>query len=616
MLNLKIKNSVPVQKDFMGNGAVYHGYAGMPDNAGRVYSDELCEIEASRAADMKLKIARTFYSWWAWDEKNQVWNWETETMKAFYAWLKRMQAANITVALNAAWNCPEDINDTSWVGKSPFNVPNDWKQSVQNYADWVSESLHQLVEVRGFTNIKILVMFTEPNHGFGKVEFYKLWAEAVEAVHNTLIRDGRRDTVKLMGSNEGSGVTAEMLKWVSENESVKDIIDIYSSHTYQTVAAIPKKYIKTGKTAVTMSLAGGRFRRTIPLKPNTDYVASTDVLFRKTNPEPAKGHIHFGVYVDDGRNDIHVAVGNGPSEPVAKGSTYSITPSELGEEYNRFTVKFNSGDATSGVIGVFYDMFSPGLGVVDNITLCEAENDESIVPNGNFENDYDGWTLYYAGGLKDAYNEWYNWAKKGLQYANGKPFCFDEYDALYDRDHSRPSHGAEIVTAAVALMNAGVQSSLMWSLFDQQWPNNHTYNGDAFYDGDHRCGVMPVLTRTLIPHRSYYAFTLLSRYTDGNGSKVYEGIGNDCLHTTMCVSPEGDTTIVVVNCKDIPDSFEVSFEQEVSLCLNRHTFNPDTCVPTEKPEVIGIDKVFENVTTSIKDTIEPYSVIVYTTYKD
>lgn len=165
-------------------------------------------------------------------------------------------------------------------------------------------------------------------------------------------------------------------------------------------------------------------------------------------------------------------------------------------------------------------------------------------------------------------------------------------------------------------MNAGVQSSLMWTLFDQQWPSNHTYNGDAFYDGDHRCGVMPVLTRTLIPHRSYYAFTLLSRYTDGNGSKVYEGIGNDCLHTTMCVSPEGDTTIVVVNCKDIPDSFEVSFEQEVSLCLNRHTFNPDTCVPTEKPEVIGIDKVFENVTTSIKDTIEPYSIIVYTTHKD
>ena len=459
-------------------------------------------------------------------------------------------------------------------------------------------------------------MFTEPNHGFGKVEYYKLWAYAVEVVHKTLINDGRRDMVKLMGSNEGSGVTAEMLKWVSENENVKDIIDIYSSHTYQTIAAIPKKYIKTGKTAVTMSLAGGRFRRTIALKPNTDYVVSTDVLFRKTNPEPAKGHIHFGVYVDDGRNDIHVAEGCGPSESVAKGSTYSITPNELGEEYKRFTIKFNSGDATSGVIGVFYDMFSPGLGVVDNITLCEAGNDESIVPNGNFENDYDGWTLYYAGGLKDSYDVWYNWAKIGLQYANGKPFCFDEYDSLYDRDHSRPSHGAEIVTAAVALMNAGVQSSLMWTLFDQQWPNNHTYNGDAFYDGDHRCGVMPLLTRSLVPHLSYYAFTLLSRYVDGNGSKVYEGIGKDCLHTTMTISPKGDITIVVVNNKDVQDDYVISFDKNINSTLYRHCFDPKICVPDENAAIIGVDRVLDNVESNIVDNIAPYSVIVYTTHID
>lgn len=31
MKNLKIENAVPVQEDFWGNGAIYHGYAGMPD---------------------------------------------------------------------------------------------------------------------------------------------------------------------------------------------------------------------------------------------------------------------------------------------------------------------------------------------------------------------------------------------------------------------------------------------------------------------------------------------------------------------------------------------------------------------------------------------------------
>ena len=64
--------------------------------------------------------------------------------------------------------------------------------------------------------------------------------------------------------------------------------------------------------------------------------------------------------------------------------------------------------------------------------------------------------------------------------------------------------------------------TLLWTLFDQQWPNNHTYNNDSVVDGDHRCGCMPILTRSLVPHLGYYAITLLSRYTD-EGSKIYKG---------------------------------------------------------------------------------------------
>ena len=67
MLNLKVDMQNPVQENFLGNGAVYHGYAGMPDKFGRVYNEQQCDIEADRAADMRLKIARTFYGWDAYD---------------------------------------------------------------------------------------------------------------------------------------------------------------------------------------------------------------------------------------------------------------------------------------------------------------------------------------------------------------------------------------------------------------------------------------------------------------------------------------------------------------------------------------------------------------------
>lgn len=158
MQNLKINNIKPVQEDFWGNGAVYHGYAGMPDDAGRVYTEDQCIIEAKRVTDMKLKVARTFYKWWAWDEKTNTWDWDNEIMSAFYKWLQRMKDGGVTVALNTGWCSPGDIDSTGWNGKSPFTVEGDWKASVQNYADWVSETVHQLVEVRGFTNIKILVL--------------------------------------------------------------------------------------------------------------------------------------------------------------------------------------------------------------------------------------------------------------------------------------------------------------------------------------------------------------------------------------------------------------------------------------------------------------------------
>ena len=80
MSNLKIKNTNPVQIDFWGNGAIYHGYAGMPDDCGRVYTEEQCIEEARRIKEMRLKIARTFYGWWAWDEKTDTWDWENETI--------------------------------------------------------------------------------------------------------------------------------------------------------------------------------------------------------------------------------------------------------------------------------------------------------------------------------------------------------------------------------------------------------------------------------------------------------------------------------------------------------------------------------------------------------
>ena len=618
MVELKINNVVPMQDDFWGNGAVYHGYAGMPDHEGRVYTEEQCIIEAKRATDMKLKLARTMYKWWAWDEKTNTWDWDNETMTAFYKWLQRMKDGGVTVALNTGWCSPGDINNTWWNATSPFGVEGDWEQSKKNYGDWVRETVKQLIIKRGFTNIKIFVMFTEPQRLSGifpEKAPYDCWLEGVEAAHNALVRDGLRDKIKLMGPNEGGTSTSDMVCWAAEHAN--DYIDIYSSHQYQQFNQTPRKYLIPGKRTVSLQLPGCRVSKTVALKPNTDYTVTTKILYDFIDPI-IEGYFYYGVYVDDGRNEVHTANGHGPSDEIAKGSTCKITSDIFeNDKYNELKLEFNSGDATSGVVGIMHDIKTDSIAFCNLIELNETKSGEvvAVLDNDNF----DSWQYRATKEAEaDVYYEWRKWSKIGLGYVpDGKPYCFDEYNSLYDRDNSRDTHGADICMAAISLMNSGCRSSLIWTLFDQQWPNNHSTNDDSFVDGDHRCGVMPVLTRSLVPHKSYYAFSLISKYVDGEGTKVYEGFGENNVHTTMSVSPKGDITVVVVNNKADDDEFVINFEKTLnSVNLYRHSFDPKTCIPDEKAEILGVDKVFENVSDSLSDKIAAYGVKVYTTHID
>ena len=628
MQNLKIKNNLPVQKNFLGNGAIYHGYAAMDDECGRVYTSELCDIEADRAADMKLKLARTFYTWWAWDREKKTWDWDNEIMQSFYAWLKRMQDRNIPVIVNTGWCSPGDLNGKGWTNNPPyppcpFIVPDNWELTLENYGNWVSETVHQLIEVRGFTNIKILALFTEAE-GKGKNDPskpYERWRDSAVAAHNALVRDNRRNLVKLMGPQEASipaetdyGKAGEMLRWAVEN-TPEDVIDIFSCHVYPFAEPLKRKYVKTGKAAVGMSLAGGRFCRTISVKPNTEYKLLVELLFEAKDEEPEEAAVHFGVFKYEGRNDIHAKGRSGVADPLIAGSSRAVKPNELKTTYQTFELEFISGEETECTVGVFNDMRKYGLVAVENISLTEKQSGKSVFENGDFDDCMNGWRLLYATGTVDLYEDWYNWCKQGMEFVpEGKLYVYDEYQVAFDRDFSRDSHGSGIVTAAVAFMNAGADFSLMWTLFDQQWPNNHANTADCFVDGDHRYGVMPILTRTLVPHKSYYAFSLISRYVKAN-STVYDGVGRDCLNTTLAVSKEGEITVIVVNNKEVADEFSLSFEKPLSADLRRYEFNPEKVQSTEKAERLKADATL-SVSDNVSGKIAPYSVIVYTNAED
>jgi len=227
--HLLVANNQVITNDFLGVNAVYHGFSFMKER-GFVPMDDLDrKLEFSRVRSMRLKIARTWYrpNWACKSDLYDKFDWESDQMKAFYRWLDQMKALNVKVAIQAGWYFPKD----TYYGRT---FP-DTAKDVNRYSEWVSESLYQMIRVRGYTNIKYLVLFTEPLNNPAKTlpriaanpEYY---GKICRAIDHKLKNTGLRADLKLVGPNSGSTDTAAYVGWSVNN--LDKVIDIYSWHAY------------------------------------------------------------------------------------------------------------------------------------------------------------------------------------------------------------------------------------------------------------------------------------------------------------------------------------------------------------------------------------------------
>ncbi|MDD5053133.1 MAG: hypothetical protein PHO27_10420 [Sulfuricurvum sp.] len=233
---LKVYNDSVLMTDFLGVNGVYHGFAYMPEQIKKGMNDDDRNREFSRVKNMDLKIARTWYrtDWACGDNMYNDFNWETEKMKAFYLWLDKMKELKVDVAIQAGWWFTKDTYP--WViGKENTAIGPQPDKDPQRFAQWVNESLYQLIKVKGYTNIKYLVLFTETLNypagilpsGYTKPEyFYKV----SKTIHDKLVKSGLRSLIKFVGPNSGSTDTAAWVGWSVHN--MDKVIDIYSWHNY------------------------------------------------------------------------------------------------------------------------------------------------------------------------------------------------------------------------------------------------------------------------------------------------------------------------------------------------------------------------------------------------
>lgn len=260
-----LKNgSTPIQKNFLGFNGIYHAYTFCEDSYGRVHTERSARAELDAVKNSGISIARTYYDHtWAWDAHSQKWDFDGAKMQSLYRWCLELKNRGIQVHLNY-WYAYRDLFDQYrtadhankkegfvWAeGKKvkPFYVAGDREKTMENFADFIQESLAQL-RAKGCTNVTYLSLATEP--GFTYYETEKISAEEVaklyakdflsysNAVHRKLESSGLRKSLTIVGPNEGAMTTPNgyLSKAVSELDT-EGAIDLYSSHSYYKTTAV------------------------------------------------------------------------------------------------------------------------------------------------------------------------------------------------------------------------------------------------------------------------------------------------------------------------------------------------------------------------------------------
>lgn len=627
-ISLKINNDNCIQEHFHGAGGVYHAYTFRADYPEKQYNDEERNIELQRVKDMELKIARTFFDLCAY--KDGKWNWDNDEMKALYKWLDKMQEFGVEVALNAAWWIAGHIFSNK---ESPLYDENP-KVAARKYGDWVSEVVHQLIEIRGYNCIKYLIILTEPNDGCWTLSCeredlpqYRAYELCARAVDRQLRADGRRNLVKLVGPNTGviGDCDPRMLEWAVKH--VSDSIDVFSSHTYMDYfdKVDIERETYNGKGSLKLSTPGFRAQQYVKLEPYTDYILE---LYAKaangSELENWQRGFLFGAFEATEIENTLIQAGLEGTSNLTENSVSSISPAEITCEWKKYSMKFNTFNKDYAYIGIYHDVlpFDETM-FYDAVSLHKVGDNKEIIENGDFEDRNSTAWLAYKGGIGYTDNKlilYTNVSNMLKRYTRlipkDKEFWFDEYNARFYDMYTDPLQGIALAEIQTAFLNAGVNCNLLWSLFDQRWPFCKWDGFDNFVDGDHRFGVMPNLKRTLTPYPAYYAFTLISKYLGDHDSKIFEGDINDTVCVSLVQGSDGNYSVLAVNSGDSDREVNISFAKTINRDFARHLYDSAKIVPDDNAKIIGIDKVFNDVGNEIIDILPANSMAIYTTRMD
>lgn len=233
-----------VCEDFLGIGACVIPTDRMDKAVEKGFNDVHWELEKCRIEKARPNVVRVWFQldWFVTeyeDYKNGNYHFDSEKMMAFYEYLDEFKKNGIEVEFNYGWKIDSACFD--WF---PIETEQNKRASAPKELDLFAKScvatLKELIENRGYDNIKYLTFYNEPNlggdfcvggSGYSKMEYWSMMLnECYKAVKEAGI------DIKIWGMEVAGGGTenyAKSIEWIDYmKEHSPNKLDAFTYHRY------------------------------------------------------------------------------------------------------------------------------------------------------------------------------------------------------------------------------------------------------------------------------------------------------------------------------------------------------------------------------------------------
>ncbi len=247
-----VKTNDVICDDFYGIGANVIPTSFMPESLESGYNEVYWALERERIIKAKPNVVRVWFQpdWVVYnydDYKNGNYDFECQKMQSVYKWFDALKEAGTEIEFNFGWKVASYAQE--WFSFPGVSRRASAPRELDLFSKCCAETLYELINNRGYDNIKYLTFYNEPDYGlnsptfgdfcvegFDRKDYWKMMLLSCREAMNKL----GLEHIKMWGC-EQSGMVETQQDWVDYFKDVKEL-DCYTSHKYSHISKLHASY--------------------------------------------------------------------------------------------------------------------------------------------------------------------------------------------------------------------------------------------------------------------------------------------------------------------------------------------------------------------------------------